>query len=178
MWTGWLIYWLIAALSANRAKFIDPPNRRFWYGFLMVAAFFLIFHDRYWSGGRIYKYPPVRWAGVVITAIGVLFSIWARVHLGKYWSGIITLKEGHKLITTGPYRIVRHPIYTGMITGVIGSAITAGTGDAALGIVLFIWACMIKVRREEQLLTGEFGQEYEDFRRRVPMLVPFLVRPV
>jgi Isoprenylcysteine carboxyl methyltransferase (ICMT) family len=101
----------------------DPP--------LMIGAF-LIFHSRnhHVIYGQFYDDRAVEYAGTAITILGLLFSVWARIHLGQYWSGIITLKEGHKLIRSGPYRFVRHPIYTGFITAMTGSAISMATGDA------------------------------------------------
>ena len=88
------------------------------------AGFWLIFHsDKPYFAGWLYDSPAIGWTGTALTAAGLLFTVWARTHLGKYWSGIITLKQVHKLIRTGPYRIVRHPIYTGFLTAALGSAI-------------------------------------------------------
>jgi protein-S-isoprenylcysteine O-methyltransferase Ste14 len=98
----------------------------------------------------------------------------ARIHLGKYWSGVITLKEGHRLIRSGPYRLARHPIYTGFLTANLGTAITASSGDAFLGFALILVAFLIKIHREEKVLAGEFGDEYTRFRREVAALVPML----
>ncbi len=146
---------------------------------LMYIGVFLILHggDHPIFYGKLFRLPVVRWLGDLLTAGGLLFSIWARAHLGKYWSGKITLKVGHKLIRTGPYRLVRHPIYTGLIAGALGGAIAAETGDALLGLAMFIASCFLKVRWEEELLTTEFGEEYTTFKREVPMIVPSLLGP-
>jgi len=112
---------------------------------------------------------------LLTTLAGCLFGVWARVHLGRYWSGIITLKEGHKLITTGPYRIVRHPIYTGWLAAALGTALTAGTSVGFLCVALLTISFVIKLRREEKLLTSEFGDEYRRFKQAVPKaLIPFV----
>jgi protein-S-isoprenylcysteine O-methyltransferase Ste14 len=176
MWLAWLIVWLLAAVSAHQAKLIESRGRSFIHGVLMCYGIFLILHNGNHPvfGGKIYHNDPVRWTGDIITAAGLLFSIWARAHLGKYWSGKITLKVGHKLIRTGPYRLVRHPIYTGLILGAVGGAMAAESVDGFIGLAMFITSCLLKVRWEESLLLGEFGEEYAAFRREVPMLIPFL----
>jgi protein-S-isoprenylcysteine O-methyltransferase Ste14 len=122
----------------------------------------------------LYNNPGSRYAGDAITFFGLLFTVWARVHLGLYWSGEITLKVGHRLIRTGPYRLVRHPIYTGFLLAALGSAISAATGDALLGAVLVILALVVKLRREESLLIGEFGDEYRQFKLQTPALLPLI----
>jgi protein-S-isoprenylcysteine O-methyltransferase Ste14 len=165
---------MLASANTYQIKKIESQRSRMQHGILMLGGFFLIFHRHPFFYGRLYEIEPLRWFGNGLTGVGLLFSIWARVHLGGYWSGEITLKEGHKLITTGPYRWVRHPIYTGIITASIGSALAAQTGDGFVGFVMIVAGCMVKIRREEALLTGEFGDEYAKFKREVPMLVPFV----
>ena len=139
-------------------------------------GFFLIFHGNIHGlvKGHWNHQTAVQYCGSAITAVGLLIAVWARVHLGRYWSGIITLKEGHRLIRTGPYRLVRHPVYTGLLIAVIGSAMAVGTWDALIGIAVILLAFIFKLRREESLLTGEFGEEYLAFKRETPALVPFL----
>ena len=139
-------------------------------------GFFLIFHNPDFSivCGPLYQSRAVSWLADGITASGLLFALWGRVHLGRYWSGIITLKEGHQLIRTGPYRWVRHPVYTGFLTAVLGSALMASTGDAVLGFAIVVVAYIVKLRREEALLTTRFGDEYRQFQREVFALVPFV----
>jgi protein-S-isoprenylcysteine O-methyltransferase Ste14 len=116
----------------------------------------------------------VELAGLAITAGGLLFAVWARVHLGGNWSGIVTLKKDHELIRSGPYRFVRHPIYTGYLGGVLGAAIVAETGDAFIGFAIVLVALLFKMRREEAFLTGEFGEEYQAYKREAATLVPFI----
>ena len=109
-----------------------------------------------------------------MTIGGILFAVWARWHLGRYWSGTITLKEGHKLIRTGPYRFARHPLYTGFLTAVLGSAVTAARVDGFIGFALVLISIVIKMRREEALTTREFGDEYRRFKEQVPALLPLI----
>ncbi|MGA3067729.1 MAG: isoprenylcysteine carboxylmethyltransferase family protein [Tepidisphaeraceae bacterium] len=172
-WFGWLVYWIVAASDTHRTVKMESRLSRLQHGALMFGGFYMIFHHgNPFFYGRFYQLEWMRWLGDAFTAAGLLFSIWARVHLGKYWSGVITLKEGHKLITTGPYEWVRHPIYTGLITAAIGSAMAAETVDGFVGLVMIIAGCLVKLRREEALLTGQFGDEYAKFQRDVPMLLP------
>jgi protein-S-isoprenylcysteine O-methyltransferase Ste14 len=130
-----------------------------------------IYHRLYGTGWNNWTVYPA----LLVTVGGCLFALWARVHLGRYWSGIITLKEGHKLITTGPYRFVRHPIYTGWLAAILGTALTAGTDAGFIAVALVALAFFIKLHREEKLLTTEFGDEYRRFQQTVPAaLVPFV----
>jgi protein-S-isoprenylcysteine O-methyltransferase Ste14 len=103
----------------------------------------------------------------------MLFSVWARVHLGGNWSGIVTIKHGHELIADGPYAIVRHPIYTGLLVAFMGSAMARGDWRGVLVVLIVWWALWRKLRLEERWMVERFGQQYETYRRRVPALVPF-----
>jgi protein-S-isoprenylcysteine O-methyltransferase Ste14 len=122
-----------------------------------------------WQAGGV-----AGWACVAAELGGFVFAWWARIHLGKLWSGAITLKPDHRVVEDGPYRLVRHPIYTGILLALYASlAMTgslAGIAGAALMTAGFVW----KARIEESWLAGELGSAYADYRRRVPMLVPFV----
>ncbi len=110
-----------------------------------------------------------------LTAAGCLFTWWARIHLGRFWSNAITRKEGHRVIDTGPYGLVRHPIYTGLIGAMIATGIAVGTATALLGTVLIAFGLWQKARMEEGFLSAELGADaYGPYCQRVPMLVPFL----
>jgi protein-S-isoprenylcysteine O-methyltransferase Ste14 len=109
-----------------------------------------------------------------VATAAFLFAWWARIYLGRLWSGSITRKEGHNVVDTGPYGIVRHPIYTGIIAAAIATAVAIGGLHAILGAVLLIAGYWLKARLEERFLRAELGAEtYDSYRRRVPMLVPF-----
>ncbi len=111
----------------------------------------------------------------VLTLAGISFTWWARIHLGRFWSNTITRKEDHRVIDTGPYGFVRHPIYTGLIAGMLATGVAVGTVTAMLGAVLISLGMWQKARLEEGFLTTELGAEaYGLYRKRVPMLVPFL----
>ena len=110
-----------------------------------------------------------------LTVAGTLFTWWARIHLGRFWSNAITRKEGHRVIDTGPYGLVRHPIYTGLIGAMLATGIAIGTITALLGTLLITFGLWRKARMEEGFLTTELGADaYGAYCRRVPMLIPFL----
>jgi protein-S-isoprenylcysteine O-methyltransferase Ste14 len=110
-----------------------------------------------------------------LTLAGTLFTWWARIHLGRFWSNAITRKEGHRVIDTGPYGLVRHPIYTGLIGAILATGAAVGTVTALFGALLIAFGLWQKARMEESFLTTELGADaYGSYCRRVPMLVPFL----
>ena len=126
---GWLalfVFWIVAGAFARKTKSSESYLGKLQHVLPMYAAYYLIFtrHRAFLIYGELYDTGWKNWIvypGLLLTAAGIGFAIWARLHLGRYWSGIITLKEGHKVITTGPYRWVRHPIYTGWLAGMFGS---------------------------------------------------------
>jgi len=177
LWIAWVAYWTISARFTARTKSRETFLLRLTHLGPLAIAFFLIFRDPdsplLW--GRVYHSDGARIGGTILTALGLLFALWARVHLGKYWSGQITLKQGHELIRTGPYRLARHPIYSGFILAALGSAITATTGDAFLGFAILAVTVLVKIHREEKVLTAEFGDTYRQFKTEVAMIVTFVL---
>ena len=112
-----------------------------------------------------------------LTAAGFAFAWWARLHLGKLWSAFVTRKDEHRIIDSGPYGIVRHPIYTGIILAAVAVAILKGNLYAFTGALLIVAGFWIKARLEERFLSEQLGPEaYAVYRSRVPMLIPFFPR--
>lgn len=174
-WIAWLAYWLWASRRVHATKSSEGVLSRMQHVIPLLVGFLLIFHSPAYSlvYGRWHHRPSIGYVGLAITVTGLLFTVWGRVHLGRYWSGMVTLKEGHRLVRTGPYAVVRHPLYAGFLVSAAGSALAAATGDAAVGLALLVVAYLAKLRREEALLTREFGDEYLRFKREVPALLPF-----
>jgi protein-S-isoprenylcysteine O-methyltransferase Ste14 len=112
------------------------------------------------------------WIGFVLVASGLGFAVAARVWLGGNWSGVVTLKQDHELIRSGPYRWVRHPIYTGLLVALLGSIIALGEVRGVIALALFTFALLRKLALEERLLAEEFGPTYSRYRREVPRLLP------
>ena len=177
VWLLFAIYWFVAARSAKKNQIVQSPLRRIFHLALVILALGLI-------GGHYFDFGPMAWqilpqneitffTGAVLLLAGLGFAVWARVHLGQYWSGSVALKAGHHLIQTGPYRWVRHPIYTGILIGIAGTAVAIGEvrGFFALGLLTLIF--WFKSRSEERLLMTQFGQEYTRYREEVGALLPF-----
>jgi protein-S-isoprenylcysteine O-methyltransferase Ste14 len=179
MWIAWGAYWYISSFSASAPKRVQSAGKRLSYRVeMLVAAAFLAFPQLSfgWLGyGILPRSRALYWLAVAVVATGLGFAVWARVHLGEYWSGHVTLKPGHRLIRTGPYSIVRHPIYTGILLGFVGTALAVDNVAALLSIAILLHATIPKMRLEEKWLTEEFGEEYQRYRREVKALVPFVV---
>jgi len=110
--------------------------------------------------------------GVALTWIGIALALWARWHLGQYWSGRITLKEGHKLIRTGPYAHFRHPIYSGILLAALGSSLVMDKWRCVAGLAAIILAYWLKGRKEESVLAVQFGEEFKEHCRHTGFLFP------
>lgn len=114
------------------------------------------------------------YAGLGITAAGLLFAVVARLYIGTNWSPLIQVKEGHELIQSGPYAVVRHPIYSGLMLATLGTAIEYGEVSGFAGFVMIVAAWSYKSRLEESAMAEQFGPKYETYRARVKGLVPFV----
>jgi protein-S-isoprenylcysteine O-methyltransferase Ste14 len=179
LWGAWAIYWLIAALATKRTVRRESLLKRLAYVLpLLIGGVLIGAHRAPWSGWlgmRLWPHSPVSARlGLTLVVVGLGFAVWARVHLGRNWSGIVTVKEGHELIRTGPYALVRHPIYTGLITAVLGTAVISATVRAALGLGVIAIALTVKSRIEERFMRETFGDQYARYRETVPALIPFI----
>jgi len=117
--------------------------------------------------------PVVSGIGVIMCAAGMSFLVWARQHLGRNWSQTVSIKKGHELVTSGPYRFVRHPIYTGGLVACIGSAITCG--GAWIFLLVILGAIFLsRVGAEDKLMEQQFPNEYPDYKKRTKALIPFV----
>ena len=114
------------------------------------------------------------YVGLAITVAGLGLSVWARFHIGRNWSRLIELKEDHQLIRTGPYAIVRHPIYSGFMLATLGTAIAYGEVSGLIAFILILAAWGYKARLEEKVLIEHFGAEYQSYRTDVKGLIPFV----
>jgi protein-S-isoprenylcysteine O-methyltransferase Ste14 len=178
MWLSWGTYWLVSSRSASAPKRVQTPTERIAYRLKMVLAASLIAFPALSIGWLHVELFPrslaLYWVAIALVACGLGFSCWARVHLGEYWSGHVTLKPGHRLIQTGPYGIVRHPIYSGILLAFIGTALAVDRVSGVASVAIVLYATLPKIWLEERWLTEEFGEEYERYRKEVKALVPLV----
>lgn len=171
-------YWAITWLNVKRTKARERSWDRVVTVVVVVFAYDLIFAKWLRLGPLQRRFVPqdewIAWAGITLTWAGTAIAIWARYSIGEYWSARVTLKEGHRLIRSGPYAYVRHPIYTGMLLGCVGAALVVGEWRGVVAVLLLLAAHSRKALREESLLTQEFGDEYIAYRRSTGFLFPHL----
>jgi len=182
VWFVWWITWLAAAAWSDRA--VKRPPRRSQIIYRLLAAggailpFGLFRHELSAEGILWWAPDSLSWVMVVVASVGLLFTWWARIHLGRLWSSSVGRKADHRVVDTGPYRIVRHPIYSGITLASFATAILRGTLVAWLGMIVMTLGWYVKARMEEEFLREELGADaYGAYERRVPMLVPLLRRP-
>ncbi len=177
IWLAWLVSWIVAAFWANRTEKRVITWETWLYRLIILAGAVLaapltarrLHLQQLWHVGF-----AGAWVLLLLTLAGLLLTWWARLHLGRLWSGSITRKEDHRVIDTGPYAFVRHPIYTGIIFALFASSLAQATISCLAGAALIALGLWLKARIEERFLTEELGADaYGAYRRRVPMLVPF-----
>jgi len=178
IWSVLLLVWLIAWLRTKRTQERAPFVSRLSYGVPVVVASWLLFSDNLpfpWLQSRIIpKNIYTEAAAIAVTALGIAFAIWARFYIGQNWSSAVTIKVDHQLIRTGPYAWVRHPIYSGLILAMIGTAIARREPRGFLSVVLLWLGFWIKSRMEEKFMRKTFGAEYEDYSHSTGALIPRL----
>ena len=178
IWIVWAISWWLAAAWSSRAKSRAGVAQELPYRLITIVGYIFLFgvqnQRQHWPF-RLWTLPiGAAWAMPIICLVGFGFAWWARIHLGQLWSAFVTRKSDHHIIDTGPYGIVRHPIYTGIILATIAVAIVKGTLFAVVGALIAVLGYWIKAQLEEGFLREQLGADvYDSYRRRVPMLVPF-----
>ena len=176
LWAGFLIVWSLWAIWTKPTERRESAGSRLSYTLLVVAGFYLLLARRVslaWLNWPIL--PPAGWVralAVGMTSAGLLFAIWARVHLGGNWSGTVTMKVGHELVCSGPYRWVRHPIYSGIFLAVLGMALERGQLRSIVALALIYAGFFRKIGKEEQFMVTLFGARYEEYKRTTGVLIP------
>jgi protein-S-isoprenylcysteine O-methyltransferase Ste14 len=175
MWCVIEIYWDVAKRKSAPTAESESRGSRWVHLVLISVAQLLILIPN--QGLRERWLPAsllVTVAGLTLNAAGLILAIWARRCLGRYWSGEITIKVEHQLIRSGPYRVLRHPIYTALLALYLGTAIVSGELHALIGYVLAVLAYLRKIRLEEANLRKAFGAAYESYRGESWALLPGL----
>jgi protein-S-isoprenylcysteine O-methyltransferase Ste14 len=184
-WGILFVNWFISAFSAKKSS----RGKKWWWRqlvirvvfFVIVLFFFRIgtfnhntFNFFYQSAEATQSSVAIGIIGVIICAAGVAFAIWARAYLGTNWGMPMTLQEGHKLVTSGPYKFVRHPIYTGFVFAMLGSACT----DGAMWLILLVFLGIYftySAKVEEGIMLKQFPDEYPAYMKKTKMFVPFIL---
>jgi len=176
LWVFFITYWSAAAKHAGPTKSSESSESRRTHVRLMNAALVLLFIPSFWLLGR--RFVPDGLAAVVaglsIQIVAGALGVWARRHLGRNWSGAIAVAEEHELVRTGPYGMLRHPIYSAMIGMFVGSALAIGEWHSVVGFVLITVAYARKIPLEERSLGATFGPAYDDYRKASWALIPWV----
>jgi len=177
LWLTWLIIWLLWAFQSKQTRQKESLASQIAYRLPILAFVALMIYARHYNGS-FWASPVIPWQpwlgplAVSLTAAGFAFTIWARAYLGSNWSGTVTIKVGHELIRTGPYRFVRHPIYTGIMVAFLGTALAWNQWCAVAAIPLFWLSFTIKRLKEEQFMRQTFGSQYDDYTRTTGAIFP------
>jgi protein-S-isoprenylcysteine O-methyltransferase Ste14 len=184
LWIAFVLCWLLLAQFNKKTSRQSPWLRGLWARLaviLGVLLFMLIRHHALaaritWIGRPLPLHAGVaaQWLGVGLCVIGFAFAFWARAHIGRNWGMPMSLRQGHALVTSGPYAYVRHPIYTGLMIAMIGSALTLGAISLAIFALCFAYF-VVSARTEEKMMLAQFPDAYPAYRRRTRMLIPFIL---
>jgi protein-S-isoprenylcysteine O-methyltransferase Ste14 len=182
LWLVLMAVWLVSAMGAKKSAIRAPRRQAFLLRLAVLACFLALWRWRLLDfllarpGEHLALFlaPAVRAVGVAVCAIGVGLAIWARMRLGQNWGMPMSLRQGHELVTDGPYAFVRHPIYTGAIFAMLGSALAADPRWLVL-LALFGAYFIYSARAEEKLMSQQFPDRYPDYKTRTKMLIPFVL---
>jgi protein-S-isoprenylcysteine O-methyltransferase Ste14 len=181
-WIVTALYFFVLILRTNRIKRRETGGARLLDRVLLLGGYVLLFAEIPLLGAQnLHFMAPTRSmqiAGAALTYVGLSLTIWSRARLGRYWSGVVALKEDHRLIQSGPYRVVRHPLYSGIILAAVGMGLCVTTWSSLAGIVLLTVCFERRAHKEDALLASEFGAEFEAYRQRTGRLAPRLSRAV
>ena len=183
LWAAWIVSWMLAAVWTRRTQARPPFGEVLLYVVPTVAGAMLLFVGANMTmaspeaafAPRLWRLPEwAAWAATALAAAGFAFTWWARVTLGDLWSSAVSRKENHVIVERGPYGLVRHPIYTGLIAAAFATALQVGSAQALVGAALMSFGFWMKARLEERFLMTQLGEaSYAAYRRRTPMLAPF-----
>jgi protein-S-isoprenylcysteine O-methyltransferase Ste14 len=182
LWWAWAIYWFVAAAGNKVTRRHESRASRLSHVIPLLIGVALLAWPRLpwppWLSLRLFADPPLAYAiGLALLVLGLAVTVWARRTLGRNWSATVTAKEGHELIRTGPYAYVRHPIYSGLLLALLGSAIARAEIRGFLGLAIVTIAWIRKLRIEETFMRELFPGQYQRYMAQVPALVPFTKAP-
>ena len=178
-WLVFVVVWVAAAASTKRSVYRESKAQWLRYRIVLVIACLLLINGRrlpYPLSAHIIPHTEATaWTGAVLCIVGLAFTIWARATLGRNWSAAVTLKESHELIDRGPYRLVRHPIYTGLMIMFFATVIALGHLAGIIGALLVFVSFWIKLGDEEKLMLKQFPEQYAAYQQHVKRIIPFVL---
>ena len=178
-WLPLAAVWAVAALKVKREAYTERPQSRVGHLVTVAAALTLLFSPGVRAGilaVRVVPHSPTAAAiAIALTATGVLLAIWARLYLGGNWSAVVAIKQDHSLVRSGPYALVRHPIYAGILTAMLGNAIGFGEAGCLLAVAIAFAAFLAKARMEDAFLDACFGDAHRRYRAQVKSLIPLVL---
>ena len=178
LWLVWLLYWWLGAGRLKAVARRESRLQRASHGVPLALAALLLVLPGHALGALATPFIARSWTGygigVALVALGLGYAVQARRHLGANWSATVTLKQAHSLIRSGPYRRVRHPIYTGLLLAFAGSALALAEWRGLLALLLVTGSLWLKLRREERWLLEHFGADYAEYRKTSWALLPGL----
>jgi len=176
IWIVFGVYWVAAGTKSKAAQTSEPQLHRFVRLGILMVVFLMLFPIGTAVGFLGKRFLPqvtaISYFGFAATLVGLAIALWARIHLGQYWSDKVVLKVDHQLIRTGPYASMRHPIYSGVLLGVLGTAVVLGEWRGVVALLLLLTNYTIKARREEKILAQEFGAEFTVHQKHTGFLLP------
>src|SRR3954463_7753176 len=178
-WGVFVLVWLAAAFTNKSSVYRESAAQRLRYTILIIIAWLLLAKARRLPHPLDFRMfgcnDIIASVAAILCVVGLAFCVWARATLGRNWSGTITLKENHELIVRGPYRLVRHPIYTGLLAMLMATAIQQGHLAGVIGVGLVFVSFWIKLSEEEEVMVKQFPDEYAAYRQRVKRIIPLIL---
>ncbi len=178
MWGALGLYWLGAALRTKKSATDEAGALRILRLLILAVTFILLLSNWLRIGPLAWRFVPEtvlgKALGIGLTAAGILLCVWARLHLGRYWSDRVVLKVDHQLIRNGPYAYVRHPIYSGVLLGIAGTALAIGEWRGVVALAVLGINYSAKAKREERILASSFGAVFTEYKRKTGFLLPGL----
>ena len=177
-WLIFLVYWIVASFRVNSMERQEPQGEKLLRLVAAIAGWYLLSVNDPRFGVLNRRFVRFHFGvfilGAVLTWAGVAFAIWARYHIGRFWSASVALKAGHELIRTGPYSRIRHPIYTGILLALAGTTLAVGRYRGIVAFALIFASLVRKSKQEEALLSGQFGPAFDEHRRHTGFFLPKL----